>query len=80
MIQVTRFNGSRLYVNADMICFVEATPDTVISLSNGEKIVVKETSEQIVAAMIAYQRQVRTPAKPTPSSTDQHPQPLGRAG
>jgi len=74
MIKVTRLNGSQLYINADMICFVEATPDTVVSLANSEKVVVRESPEELVAAIVAYQRQVHAPlwqgsrAKPAPLS------------
>ncbi|MBI3762811.1 MAG: flagellar FlbD family protein [Chloroflexi bacterium] len=58
MIRVTRLNGSKLYVNADMIRFVEATPDTVISLVDDVKIVVRETPEAIVDDVVAYRQRV----------------------
>jgi flagellar protein FlbD len=58
MIEVTRLNNSKLWVNADMIEFVEATPDTVISLVTHEKIIVKEHPAQIVAAVIEFRRQI----------------------
>ena len=58
MIRVTRLNGSWLYVNAEIIRFVEATPDTVISLTDGVKIVVRETAQTIVNDVIAYRHQI----------------------
>ena len=58
MIKVTRLNNKEFWVNADMIEFVEATPDTVISLINGKKIVVKEPTENIIDAVIAYRKKV----------------------
>jgi flagellar protein FlbD len=61
MIRVTRLNGTKLYVNAELIQTVEGTPDTVISLINNVKIVVKESPEAIVAEIIEYQRQVHNP-------------------
>lgn len=64
VIQVTRFNGSKLYVNAEMIRFVEGTPDTVISLMDGTKIVVRESAEKVVAEVIAYRQHVNRPAAP----------------
>lgn len=64
MIPVTRFNGSQLYVNADMIRFVESTPDTVISLMDGTKIVVRESAQKIVAEIIAYRQQINRPHAP----------------
>lgn len=58
MIKVTRLNHSELWVNAELIEFVEATPDTVISLVNNTKIIVKESPQAIVQAVIVYRRQI----------------------
>jgi len=58
VIQVTRFNGSQFYINAEMIQMVESTPDTVISLSNNVKVVVKEPPEVIVDRIVAYRRRI----------------------
>ena len=48
MIKVTRINDSELVVNADLIEFVEAIPDTIISLTTGKKIMVRETIDEII--------------------------------
>ena len=80
MIKVTRLNGSQLYLNADMICFVEPTPDTVVSLANGEKVVVKESPEQIVEAVVAYQRRVRAPLGRGPEAAAEHCSPPDSTG
>ena len=58
MIAVTRLNGIAIHVNAEMIVFVEATPDTVISLANGDRVVVRESPQAIVDAVIAYRRAI----------------------
>lgn len=58
MIKVTRLNNTELWVNADMIEFLEATPDTIITLNTHEKILVKEQPAQIVKAVIEYRRQI----------------------
>ncbi len=58
MILVTRLDGSELYVNSELIEFLESTPDTVLSLTDGRKLVVKETPEEIVRRVIAFKRQV----------------------
>lgn len=58
MIRVTRLNREPIYVNAELIEYVETTPDTVISLTTGEKFMVLETPEQIVAMVIEYGRQL----------------------
>ena len=58
MIRVTRFNGSKLYINAELIHMVEGTPDTVISLTTETKIVVKETPQAVVDRVIEYRRKI----------------------
>lgn len=56
MIEVTRLNGSKIMVNAELIEFVEETPDTVISLVDGKKIIVKESRQEIKNLVILYKR------------------------
>ena len=48
MIELTRLNGNPLYINCDLIKWAEAAPDTLLTLINGEKIVVRESCEQLV--------------------------------
>lgn len=57
MIKVTRFNHSELIVNADLIEFVECTPDTVITMLTGRKVLVREPVEEVMRRVIAYRRQ-----------------------
>jgi len=59
VILVSRFNGSQYYINAELIQLIESTPDTVITLTNHTKMVVKEPAEKVVERVIEYQRQVR---------------------
>ena len=61
MIQVTRLNGQTLVINAEKIRYVEATPDTVVCVETGEKLLVKETVAEIVRRSIEYARAVRQP-------------------
>ncbi|NMB53357.1 MAG: flagellar FlbD family protein [Leptolinea sp.] len=61
MISLTRLNGSKYYLNADLIMSVEGTPDTVITLTNGAKFVVKNRPEEIIKMVVQYQRQVHNP-------------------
>ncbi len=58
MIKVTRFNGQELAVNAELIQFVEGTPDTVITLTNKEKILVKESVDEVIKRIIEYRRSI----------------------
>jgi len=64
MIKLTRFNGKSLAINADLIQMVEHTPDTIIVLNNGEKILVKEPMEVVMRKVIEYQRLVHNPQLP----------------
>jgi flagellar protein FlbD len=58
MITLTRFNGSAVVVNAELIKLVESTPDTIITLIGGDKFLVKETVAEIVGKVMEYRRQV----------------------
>lgn len=57
MIDLSRLDGSPLVVNAELIETVEAMPDTVLCLSGGRKLIVRESPEEIVARVIEYRRQ-----------------------
>ncbi|HOB74214.1 MAG TPA: flagellar FlbD family protein [Phycisphaerae bacterium] len=59
MIVLTRLNGSRFVVNAEMIRTVEQRPDTTLVLVNGETLIVKESMEDVVAKAIEYGRMIR---------------------
>ncbi len=59
MIKVTRLNGKEFVVNADLIQYVEEMPDTILTLLNHEKVVVKERADEIVRRVIEYSRGVR---------------------
>jgi len=58
MIQVTRLDHSALIVNPDLIIFMEETPDTIITLSNGDKIMVKERVSEIIRRVIQFRRSI----------------------
>ncbi|MCB2198251.1 flagellar FlbD family protein [bacterium] len=61
MIHVSRLDDSDLIVNSDMIEFVESTPDTIVTLTDGKKLLVKETPEEIVERIVAFRRRVMQP-------------------
>lgn len=61
MIRVSRLNGDRFIVNAELIKFVEEVPDTVITLRDGEKLMVREPAEEVAGRVIAYGRALRCP-------------------
>ena len=69
MIKVTRFNGKQYIVNADLIEFIEETPDTVLSLTTGRKVLVTEDAEELVKRVIEFRRRIHTPP-PSPGPSD----------
>ncbi len=58
MIQLTRLNSHPLVINSDLIKFVEQSPDTVITLVNGEKIVVRENAQDVLERVVQFRRSV----------------------
>lgn len=58
MIQLTRLNNSLLIVNSDLVKFVEQSPDTVITLVNGEKILVRERAYEVLERIVKFRRSV----------------------
>ncbi len=57
MIELTRLNGHRLFVNCDLLKFAEASPDTVLTLMTGEKIVVMESCEDVMKLALQVSRE-----------------------
>ena len=54
MLKVKRLNGKEFVVNGELIMYIEETPDTVITLTNGQKIVVKEAVDDVIEKMLEY--------------------------
>lgn len=60
MIKVTRLNGREFVVNAELVQFLEETPDTVVTLVNHEKVVVKESVDEVIRRVVEYHRNIRS--------------------
>lgn len=58
MVLLTRLNHQPLAVNSDMIKFVEQSPDTVLTLITGEKLMVLESSDEVVRRIVEFRRSV----------------------
>jgi uncharacterized protein YlzI (FlbEa/FlbD family) len=58
MIEVTRLNGNPMIVNSDLIKIAEASPDTMLTLIHGEKLIVRESCAEIVEKVLAYRAQL----------------------
>jgi len=54
MIEVTRLNGNPMVLNSDLIKTAEASPDTMLTLINGEKLIVREEPREVVERVLAY--------------------------
>ena len=58
MVELTRMNGTVFTVNAELIEMVEETPDTVITLTTGKKIIVKESRQEVRNLVILYNKEI----------------------
>ena len=61
VIYITQRNGSKLYINPELIQTMEATPDTVITLLSNKKLIVKETPQEVAERFIEYRRKTLAP-------------------
>ena len=60
MIQLTRLNHAPLVLNSDLIEHMEVTPDTVVTLTTGQKIVVLESAEEVMERVIQFRRSINS--------------------
>jgi len=68
MIELTRLNGQRIFVNCDLIRYIEASPDTILTLVNGEKLVVLESYSAVNALVYRYRVSLLQSAWPDAST------------
>ncbi|MGD0963651.1 MAG: flagellar FlbD family protein [Candidatus Acidiferrales bacterium] len=87
MIQLTRLNHNPLIINSDLIKLIETAPDTTLSLVTGEKIVVLESSAQVVEKIVEFRRrilaelpfQMENPGPSAPNAARQIQFPAGKS-
>ncbi len=58
MIKVTRLNGEPIYLNSALIEFIEATPDTMITLTTGKKVIIKENIDDVIERIVEYNSKI----------------------
>lgn len=58
IIEVTKLNGNKILVNSDLIETVEETPDTVLSLTTGKKLLVKESRQEVKNLVKSFRREI----------------------
>lgn len=64
MIVVTRLNHTPIVINPDLIVFIEETPDTIITLANGEKLVVEEKVGEVIKRVLEFKRSIFNSSTP----------------
>jgi len=67
MIRLTRINKVPLVLNSDLIEHVEATPDTVVALTTGQKLVVLESADEIIQKVIEFRRAIANHPETVPA-------------
>ena len=60
MIKVKRLNDKEFVVNSDLILYIEETPDTVITLTTGQKIIVMESVDDVINKVVEYKSKINT--------------------
>lgn len=58
MIRLNRMNNKEFILNVDLIEIIEEMPDTIITLTNGHKMIVTETAEEVMQKIVEYKRKV----------------------
>jgi flagellar protein FlbD len=60
MIEVTKINGQKILVNQDLFEIAEETPDTIITLTTGRKLIVKESRQELKNLVKSYRKEIYT--------------------
>lgn len=60
MIKVKRLNDKEFVVNSDLILYIEETPDTVITLTTGQKIIVVDSVDNVIEKVVEYKSKINT--------------------
>ena len=77
MIQVTRINNQAIILNSDLIEQIEMVPDTTIALTNGQRLFVQETAEEIVARIVEFRQRIMQGLEVRALSCPAVPLPIG---
>jgi flagellar protein FlbD len=64
MVRLSRLNGQVIAVNPDLITWIEVTPDTTLSLLGGDKVMVRETLDEVIERIVAFRREIGDRAHP----------------
>ncbi len=65
MIALTKLNNNPFVLNAELIKFIESTPDTMITLATGDRLIVKEHADEVIRRVVDYGRLLRRLLEPS---------------
>lgn len=78
MVRLTRLNHAPLVLNSDLIEHIDSTPDTVITLTTGQILRVRESAEEVVERIVEFRRRIQRlaneltqPGEPPPESAEE---------
>jgi len=80
MITLTRLGGEPFILNAELIQYVEARPDTFITLTTGQRLVVVEAMDEVLRRTMVYQQAKHLVPSPLVRKTNDGEGPIGHAG
>jgi len=58
VIKLTKLNGTAIVINAELLETVESTPDTIVTLNTGRKILVRDTIDEVIGKVVEYKTSV----------------------
>ena len=61
MVKLTRLSDTEFILNAELVQEIESTPDTIVTLTTGKKLMVKESVEDVLQAVLEYKRSILNP-------------------
>jgi flagellar protein FlbD len=73
MVRLTRLNHAPLVLNSDLIEHIDITPDTVITLTTGQILRVRETAEEVIQRILEYRRRIFGPETEAPGPSETEP-------
>lgn len=58
MVEVTRLDGKKYWINPHQVEYMEQTPDLTLTMLTGKKVVVRESPEEVIDRIVAYRRRI----------------------
>ncbi len=71
MVRLTRLNHAPIVLNSDLIEHIDVTPDTVVTLTTGQILRVRESADEVVRRIVAFRRRIYAPQEPELFETEQ---------